>query len=173
MRRLLFPLLLITFLAPAMEAQVPSFGGCGVGRERGYVRVSAEATLREWDTGRRFVTVLPGDELRFCRYEADQAIVTVWSRGYGYRLPRSAVGPPGSPVTATVSPRVRDCLIRAIEDIQLRYRSREQGRHLLLLARQWNVTLHLIGEVRASALAVPAEPAQGCAPPDRGDDSDA
>ncbi len=130
------------------RAQIPSFGGCADGREMGYVTVTSAADLREWDTGTRFLRALPGDELRLCRFEDASAIVTVWSRGYGYRIPRAVVDSAGPPTVRALSERESNCLAYAIDDVQRRYRSREQGRRLLELARLWRVSVYQVAEVR-------------------------
>lgn len=149
MRFALLPILLFTAISGG-AAQAP-FGGCADGSERGFVRVTRRAELIEWDTGRAFMIVLPGDELRLCRFERQDAIITLWSAGYGYRLPKATIDSATAATMRTIAKEDIGCIDRDILATYAAARARPDhdggrglGKSFLKLARSRKITLSQI-----------------------------
>ena len=155
MRILQIIVLGVVIVSAPVKAQHSIFGGCSDGQELGYIRVTQKVQLRDWKSNQPFVTALPGDELRICRFEGQSAVVTIFGWGDGYTLPRAAM----DSVSTTASIRKLDlsekgCLMKAIEDIQTQYGGRDQDRQFLLLARHWNIPLPQINLIRTESIAM-------------------
>lgn len=149
MRYALLGLVLAMGQTQALSGQVPlPYGGCQDGAELGFTLVTAATALREVDTGRAFTRVLPGDELRLCRFESTDAVVTVWDFAYGYRIPKQAVDSLRPPTIVALSANERNCVRLALDRVQRDYRSRDQGRELLVIARRLKVSLSQIAAER-------------------------
>ena len=127
-------------------------GGCPRNAERGYVTATETVQAIYWRGGDHAGTFESGDELRLCRYEGPNAIVTVWSDGIGFVVPRTAVS------SARANPSVHElteqevaCVAPQIETIQREYRS-DQVWALLELARQRVLSLSTLADIRMAAI---------------------
>lgn len=160
---LLFILLGVTKLGNA-QAQT-ALGGCARGREQGHVRVIRPATLTYWRGGDRAVAVQPGDELRLCRFEGSNAIVTLGGYGVGFRLPREAVSPDVLPASLPdVTPQHIACIAPRIAETQTIRDSDRQDFALLALSRHVGVPLPMIYKIRVAAMMAVSrgEPTTAC-----------
>ena len=126
------------------------YGGCAAGTEKGFVTMTRASPLAEWATHDTFMGAVPGDQFALCRYEGPNAIVTLWSHGYGYLVARSATKPIPRPTMRRIATNEKRCVAFEIDSIQLQFGSVEQGRHLLELARRRKVSLGQLAEIRRS-----------------------
>lgn len=126
-----------------------ALGGCAQGEEKGFVTVTEPRSLPYWGEKYPVVDVEPGDELRFCRYAEDNseyAVVTVWSRGIAYVIPRSAIGPVRSePTVREVTKKDVACIGREVSDIKSNHGGRD--RKFLNLARERDMSLAMLQEI--------------------------
>ena len=151
MKHLLACLLALPLLTTVdASAQGRGMGGCARDTQQGYVTATATVRPVYWRGGDRAGTVEAGDELRLCRYEGNNAVVTVWSHGIGFVVPRSAVGELRTePTLREVTEQDLACIGREIDDIQETYRN-EQDWKLLELARQRGVSLSMLAAIRSA-----------------------
>ena len=148
MRGILLACATFVIASAPLRSQAP-FGGCQQGSEQGYVRVKSTSELREWDSGVGILDALPGDELRLCRYEGENAVVTIWAEGYGYRVVRKNVEPLASPTIRSVTEEERACIYDDILRVQSSSAAREQGPAFLMVARRRRITLAAIRGLRS------------------------
>lgn len=127
-----------------------TYGGCAAGTEKGYVTVTRASPLIEWSSHDVFMSAAPGDQLTLCRYEGTNAIVTLWSHGYGYLVPRSATKALPRPAMRRIAASERRCVAIEIDSIQSQFGSVQQGRELLKLARRRKMSLAQLAEIRRS-----------------------
>lgn len=136
-------------LSAQPAASQPTRGGCARGAEMGYVTVLSPTWMTDWRTRETAPRrLIPGLELRLCRFEGDNAVVTIWTEGYGYVLPRSDIGP------VRRSPDLREvtlwdvaCTGREITRIQTQY-SHDQEWYLMDLAWDRDVSLEMLLLIR-------------------------
>lgn len=129
--------------AVPLAAQAP-LGGCPRGTEQGTVRVRAQTLVADWGTGNPLTSVLPGDEVRLCRYDGGVAIITLWTDGYGYRVPRANVELLGAPTRRAISSEERGCIYGDILRAHANATARQQDVRFLVLARKRNLTLAML-----------------------------
>lgn len=128
------------------------FGGCAQGQELGYVTALAPTWMTSWrgnTTAER--RLIPGFELRLCRFEGDRAVVTLWTAGHAYELPRNEVGSVRS--TATVREVTEwdlACTGREINRIQSEHGA-EQDWYLFDLAWDRDVSLTMLNRIRVES----------------------
>ena len=151
MKRILACLLALPLLtAVDASAQSRGMGGCARDTQQGYVTATETVSPVYWRGGDRAGTVEAGDELRLCRFEGDNAIITVWSHGIGYVVPRSAVSELRTePTLREVTEQDLACIGREIDNVQETYRS-EQDWKLLELARERGVSLSMLAAIRSA-----------------------
>ena len=146
-KTIVFTLLSIGLISIQVSAQ--TLGGCARNKEGGYVTVIKRVTLVYWAGGDSATRVIPGDELRFCRYEGNYAVVTIWARGVGYLISRSAIDSVRSrPTLREVTDTDIACIGREIETIQQKYTGDQQDWKLLELARRRKISLSMLAEIR-------------------------
>lgn len=149
MKRIFLLLLALPILAVDTSAQ--GLGGCARGTQQGYVTVTAATTLVYARGREQAATVQPGDELRVCRFAGSDAVVTIWSHGVGYLLPRSAAGELRSePTVREVTPQDLACVGREMDEVQRNYRGDQQDWQMLELARRRGISLEMLAAIRSA-----------------------
>lgn len=150
--------LLVLLTLGSAEAQT-RLGGCARGSEQGYVRVTENDHLRFWRGGDRAVAVEPGDELRLCRFERDNAVVTLGALGVGFTVPRASVSSEIiQPTVREVTPQDVACVGPQIEALREGRNSNEQNFALLDLSRRLDISLPMIYQIRLrSAMLLPEQ----------------
>ena|SRR5437899_12863170 len=122
-------------------------GGCALGSELGYVRVTKRSALRWWDDGAFFASAEPGDELRLCEIQGGYARITIWSYGLGYRIPASSVDSPHSARSRSLRPAEENCILFDISRLHETRESFAINRGMLVLTRRWNISLGQASDV--------------------------
>lgn len=134
--------------AHALPAQ-SSLGGCDLNASGSYyARVTQLTSARELNRDRVFGILQVGDEVRVCRVVGRNATITIQQPGVGFAVDKSALTKLPSWTRKEIARRRRNCIARAIDDIQASHGVDEQTRQLLVLARTEKVSFFQLLEIR-------------------------
>lgn len=143
-------LVLASLLAgPDLSATQFTLGGCAENAPGSYyARVTSRTPARELTTSTTFVILEFGDEVRVCRSSDSTAVITLQQRGVGFLVDPKALVRLRTWTRRQLPRHERNCLARAIDQIQAQYAVDEQTRHLLVLARGRHVSFFQLFEIR-------------------------
>ena len=145
---LLFGTLLPVLSAHAQPSPRATLGGCPMGAQLGYVTVIQPSRLMYWRYQSPATAVQVGDELRLCRYEGNNAVVTLGTPAIAYVLPRITVGAlQTDPTLREVTSQDIACVGPEVEAIQA-INGDQQDWALLEHARRRQVSLSMIYALR-------------------------